>query len=523
MRIQRSPLLFGCALIAVNCTSDDTPVSPVKLDARSALSFSARLGPRVVNIRPPGVEDYYVTVRPEINHELVADSLANLVDGKLGYVYQNFHAFTIFSVSAEGLARLAKLPAVLSIQKSSIGELATSQALPANDELWHLDQIDQLGGPRNFTFNYFYPGSGVHIFFLDSGIDTSSGEFADRVGEGVTYTDTPGFLPYAPYSSHGTRTAALAAGTTYGVAKSAIVHAVRIVSTGPTFRDTDLSSGVDWILGMAPALRGAGVVVNASLTANSSLTKAAFQRIAAYREIPLVKAAGNHGSYACSDTSNIGVEDMIVVGAIDRTSARWAYSDYGYCVEVFAPGVDVKSMGLGGVPETGSGTSLAAPIVAGVVASFVQDKISHYGPGSLLAGMAYTVIRAGLRDSVIDPMGSPNQRVNSLHNYFWFNGTSGSIYSDPVETKYYTFSMKDPVGGDGGVWSDYVWEVSTSGAGGPYSVVSTAPTYTRAIPPMSSQSFNVRLTATSAGQRTTNNLLVQVFPPRNCPMVTCPQ
>lgn len=523
MRIQRFQLFLLCALAGVSCRGDDTPVSPITLDTRFSQVLAPRMGPRVVNFRPSGVDDYYVTVRPEVNHELVADSLAKLVNAKLGYVYHNFHAFTIFGISAAGLDSLAKLPAVLSIQKAGIGTLASSQALPTNDALWHLDQIDQLGGPRNFTFNYFYPGNGVHIYFLDSGIDTSSGEFAGRIGEGIAYTQTPGALPYQPSIEHGTMTAGLAAGITYGVAKSAIVHAVRITGSGKTFSDTDLNSGVDWIIDNAATFPGSGIVVNSSLTSNTSLSQAAYQRLSSH-QISIAKAAGNANLDACSmDISNTNVQNMIVVSAIDRTNARWYSAAYGPCVEVFAPGVTVQSMGLGGVPDTSSGTSMATPIVAGEVASFLGELASRYGLDPFPASMAYTVVRGSvLVDSVINPgAGSPNKRVNSLHPYFWFNGVN-DIISDPVDTKYYTWSMKMPVGGDG-TWSNYVWEVSTAAPWTVYTVVGTGLTYTRAIPPGSAQTFHLHLTATSFAQNFTQDLLVQVHAPSSCRPISCPQ
>ena len=79
-----------------------------------------------------------------------------------------------------------------------------------------------------------------------------------------------------------------------------------------------------------------------------------------------------------------------------------------------------------------------------------------------------------------------------------------------------------PVEGDG-TWSNYVWEVSTSPPYTVYTVVGTGLTYTRAIPPRSSQNFQLHLTATSAGQKFTQVLPVQVFPPQNCGPPTCPQ
>ena len=146
---------------------------------------------------------------------------------------------------------------------------------------------------------------------------------------------------------------------------------------------------------------------------------------------------------------------------------------------------------------------------------------SQWGIGAFPAGEAAIVIMgSAVRDSVIDPKGTLNRRVYSLHNYFWYNGPN-YIISDPNQTTSYTWTMQQQVGGDG-TWTDLLWEVS-NWDGVTWTFAGNGTSYTRAIPAMSSQSFRVRLTATSAGHRTTNDGLgVKVVSPPVC-HINCPQ
>jgi hypothetical protein len=81
------------------------------------------MGPRVVSIRPAGVADYYVEVKPEFDHTVYAGILAARVGGKVGYIYYNFHAFTIHSISESGVEKLRQMPEVLTVRKSGLGSL----------------------------------------------------------------------------------------------------------------------------------------------------------------------------------------------------------------------------------------------------------------------------------------------------------------------------------------------------------------------------------------------------------------
>jgi hypothetical protein len=495
------------------CAGDNNPVAPSPLLSRLDLMAQSRVGPRVVNRRPEGSEEYIVTLKRGVDHELLAEAIAGEVNGKVGYVYHNFNAFTIHSISLVDLDTLTKRNEVQSIEKSAPNRLASTQSLPTDGTIWHLDQIDQLGGPRDNLFNYFFPGNGVHIYFLDTGIDTSSGEFAGRVGNGMAYTQTPGALPYQPTNPHGTMTAGLAASSTYGVAKGAVVHAVRVIAGNGAASTSDILSGIDWIIDNIANNPGSLAVVNVSLVTPSTAIRDGYARLIDQGDgIPVVKAAGNDGIDACTDISNT-VPWLLVVGATDQSDTRWSGSNYGSCVSVFAPGVGVKSVSLPGFSNTGTATSYATALVTGTVASILQDW------GLESAGRMYNVLTfSALKDRVGDPRGSPNRRLSSLHTFFDYCCDSNTdIWTDYDHNA--TWSLHT-LGGDG-TWGNYLWEYSTDNVY--YTIVGTDPSYSRFIPAGSSQNFYLRTSATSAGQTFTNVLYIQLHPcppsdPDSCPL-----
>lgn len=211
--------------------------------------------------------------------------------------------------------------------------------------------------------------------------------------------------------------------------------------------------------------------------------------------------------------------EQTVVGAIDSSNAKRTYSDYGRCGSVFAPGVQVTSMGLGGSPNVSDGTSAAAPIVAGVVASILQNmRDGPDGLGYASETEAFYVITDGADSGVVlNAMGSPARRVNSLHPYFHVHGTNSVITS---ETQTITWTLSNLIGGDGN-WSNFVWNVSYDHV--TTTVEGTGPSYTRTIPAGSTLSFGLIPSGTSAGETVRPmGIWVTVKRPPNC-QINCPK
>ena len=237
---------------------------------------------------------------------------------------------------------------------------------------WGDDRIDQRDLPLSDAFEYpDGAGQGAHIYLLDTGITAAHTEFAGRVGAG---TDVIG-NDASPddCNGHGTHVAGTAAGTRYGVAKLATIHAVRIFDCAGEGTTDDIIAGLDWVL--ANAVRPA--VVNMSLACDEPCIDSAVDAAVSSlltSGIPVVQAAGNLGADACP-ILNSQAPGVITVGASTITDRMAYFSNYGSCVDIFAPGTDILSAAYsstGGV-ESFSGTSMATPHVTGAAALYLAQ------------------------------------------------------------------------------------------------------------------------------------------------------
>lgn len=270
--------------------------------------------------------------------------------------------------------------------------------------VWGLDRIDQTDLPLNREYDSAYTGQGVHAYIVDTGVRHDHVEFKGRMGNGVNYAggsahgsetkaqNNGGLLggllgglfgggedggdeaPSEPRETddcngHGTHVAGTVAGAEYGVAPAAIIHAIRVLDCKGSGSMSGVIKGVDWVTKyhQKPA------VANMSLGggASSALDKAIANSIEA--GVHYVVAAGNEDQDACN-VSPARADKALTVGATDNRDKRASFSNWGSCVDVFAPGVDIKSAWHTGSKRDNSisGTSMAAPHVAGVVALWLQ-------------------------------------------------------------------------------------------------------------------------------------------------------
>ncbi|WP_309648476.1 S8 family peptidase [Nocardioides sp.] len=309
-------------------------------------------------------------------------------------VYTNIGGYAAALSDAE-LAEVRSDPDVAFVQEDGRVSIEATQT----GATWGLDRSDQRARPTNGTYNYSLTGSGVRVFVIDTGINGSHSEFTGRVAAGATaINDGRGTTDC---NGHGTHVAGTVGGTRYGIAKSVTLVPVRVLDCQGSGANSGVIAGMDWVAGQTGGAR----VANMSLGGPAdAATDAAVQRMVS-AGVTVVVAAGNENQNACN-VSPSRATNAITVGATTSTDARSSFSNYGSCVDIFAPGSSITSAWIGSTTATNtiSGTSMASPHVAGAAALILQAS-----PSASPATVASTLIANSTTGVVTGANGSPNR------------------------------------------------------------------------------------------------------------------
>jgi subtilisin family serine protease len=410
--------LFGVLAIALILTGcDDTSPTATedgatKSNVESSLEKSAPADkPGATEL--PGDEEsepipgQYIVVLD--NQEVLAksksdvQSVATALLGKSADL-KNLYSTALTGFTARGLteARATALeddPRVDYVEQDRTVHAVASQS-PAT---WGLDRVDARSGLDD-EYTYDADGSGVNAYILDTGVNTSHEEFGSRasagydaIGDGQNGEDCNG---------HGTHVAGTVGGSTYGVAKNVDVIAVRVLDCQGSGSLSGVIDGIDWVTQNAqqPA------VANMSLGggASQSLDDAVQNSIDS--GVTYAVAAGNDDADACN-SSPARVGDALTVGSTTSNDSRSSFSNYGSCVDIFAPGSDITSAWYTSDTATNtiSGTSMASPHVAGAVALFLENNTGA-SPSTAFDKITNTATEG----AISDVNGSPNLLLYSL-------------------------------------------------------------------------------------------------------------
>ena len=257
---------------------------------------------------------------------------------------------------------------------------------------------------------YIYPetaGEGVDVYVIDTGINVRHKDFEGRAHWGKTI---PMFDEDIDGNGHGTHCAGTIGGKIYGVAKRVQLFAVKVLMTSGFGTNSDVIKGVEWVIKRhyRNCRSKRRSVANMSLGGGKSQLLEEVINLATELGVHFAVAAGNDNEDACA-YSPAGAKGPVTVGAVDIKDNMAFFSNYGRCVDLFAPGVDITSAWIGSryAKRTISGTSMASPHVAGVLALYLGEK--DYTPSQLKR-----VLVRHSRKNVISAIPDGSMTVNRL-------------------------------------------------------------------------------------------------------------
>ncbi len=371
--------------------------------AQTATAAAPELAPLTTASASSAVEgSYIVMLKDGMSASSVGDATkrASANGVKVDRKYTALKGYSA-KLSAKQLEQVRQDPSVAYVEQDQKVTASTTQT----GATWGLDRIDQRDLPLNGTYTYTPTGAGVKAYIIDTGILTSHSQFTGRTAAG--YSAINDGRGTTDCNGHGTHVAGTVGGTTYGVAKGVTLIPVRVLDCAGSGTNAGVIAGMDWVTNN----HSGASVANMSLGGGASTAvDSAIARMTS-SGVTVAVAAGNENQNACN-VSPARAASAITVGSTTNTDARSSFSNYGSCVDVFAPGSNITSAWYTSTSATNtiSGTSMASPHVAGVAALYLQGN-----PTASAATVTTAITSTATPNKVTNAgSGSPNRLLYSL-------------------------------------------------------------------------------------------------------------
>jgi subtilisin family serine protease len=372
------PTLSAAALLALAACADSSPVTTA--DAGAAPLLAAQAG---------GIDGQYIVV---LNEGANPRSVAAAAGVNPRFVYTAAVNGFGAALNAGQLNALRHNPNVAYVEQDGRAEVWTTQS-PVT---WGLDRIDQRNLPLSNSYTYTATATTVYAYIIDTGIQANHPQFGTRAASAYDYAGGAG----ADCNGHGTHVAGTIGSTTYGVAKQVRLRGVRVMDCNGSGSFSQIIAGVDWVRlnRTNPAVANLSLGGGLNTTLNTAVTNLSNSGVF------VAVAAGNSNSNACN-YSPASATAVFTTASSESTDARRSSSNWGSCVDSYAPGGSITSTWIGGGTSTISGSSMASPHVAGVAALYK----STYGNAS--SATIDTWIKTNATANVImgNVTGTPNR------------------------------------------------------------------------------------------------------------------
>ncbi|HWU86332.1 MAG TPA: S8 family serine peptidase [Kofleriaceae bacterium] len=408
MRNLLVPAALG--LVFVACADEESATTT----QTQALS-SSPTGARILKATAPVPNRYIVVLRDDTSDvHAISQEHTRASGAKVSWEFRHaLHGYVLEGSEAEAQT-VAADPRVKYVQEDGEVHAIATEA----DATWGIDRIDQRTLPLDQTYTYNATGGGVSAYIIDTGIRVSHAEFGGRAFPGFTSVNDGNGTNDC--NGHGTHVAGTVGGSSYGVAKGVTLYAVRVLDCGGSGTYAGVIAGIDWVTANAqlPAVANMSLGGGASQAVDDAVTASIGAGVV------YAIAAGNSSDDACN-YSPARTPAALTIGATTITDVRASYSNYGTCVDLFAPGSGITSSWNTSDTATNtiSGTSMATPHVTGAAALYLSAN-----PAASPAQVEAALEANATPDAVIGPgTGSPN-----LLLYTAFIGGGGGDTTPPT-------------------------------------------------------------------------------------------